>query len=67
MPIPCTKYTHNNPGCRCVACLKFRRTLKAVTRAGKTVEARKRQQIAQVRTRESRKRARPWEGVGRHD
>lgn len=68
--IPCTRFTRNNPGCRCVRCLERREALKrknrdaaALARAAKTVS----KAIARIRAQDGRKRARPWEGVGRRD
>lgn len=55
MTLPCTRFTRNNPGCRCPRCISTRRTLKAEKRHADATE--------KVRRSEARKRAAPWEGL----
>lgn len=57
--IPCTRFTRNNPGCRCQQCLVHRGLMKR--------DRRKDAAIGRVMTQDRRKRAAPWEGAGRRD
>jgi hypothetical protein len=52
--IPCTRFTRNNPGCRCDRCIEWRRLMKK--------DEKKSASIQKVRRSEARKRAAPWEG-----
>jgi len=59
--IPCTRYTRNNPGCRCTECLERRQRERLHKRIAKKAAV----AIEHIRRKDARKRAAPWEGFGR--